>query len=149
MVTTSNAKFNGPKGRAWKSIDQEKLVSFDQISGYGSLFSTTTMGVVHQDFLSQIKSFNKDCYLETESFGEIWYEKRPEWLKTNHGFCIKVMHTPNHRRLAVIYGQRQQHNHASATIITGLTSLRFACFPSWREARKEGHLQLLRRKLHC
>ena len=84
MVMTSKPKHNRPNGSTLNHQDRKKQVKFGQMSRFCALFFFYYHDVVHQEFLPQGRTVNKEYYLEVmHRFRVAILKKGPELWKNN------------------------------------------------------------------
>ena len=100
MVMTSKPKLNRPNGRAQESQDRKKHAKFDKMSSLLTVF-VDYRGLVHQAFLPQSRTVNKEYYLEVMCrLQEAIWRKRPELWK-NNSWLLHHDNAPTHSSLLV------------------------------------------------
>ena len=70
-------------------------------------------GVVHHEFLPQGRTVHKKHYLE-------FIKNAQNCRKCNHEFWTMTTHQLMHRCFSLVFGQKQNRNHASTTVFTRL-----------------------------
>ena len=98
---TSKPKPNRPNGSTLNHQDRKKHIKFDQMSDLLTVFFDYH-GLVHQKFLPQGYTVNKEYYLEVmRRLGKAIRKKRPELWK-NNSWLLHHDNAPAHSSLLVL-----------------------------------------------